>query len=123
MSGGTAQNATTLIRRAKLGPGVNEYYFRPCRSPASARNDRGLKMMIAKILGRLAQPFAERNLRLPTQHPFRLGDVRLPALGIVLGQRLVDERRSAAHPALHLLSKFRDRQLLGIAQIHRIALV
>src|SRR5262245_38668582 len=72
---------------------------------------------------RPAQPFLEPDLRLPAEDLARSGDVRLPDLRIVLGQRLEDDLALRPRDPHHHLGELEQRELVRIADVDRHVLV
>ena len=73
----------------------------------------------AEPLDRFQQSFAERNGRPPTETPLGQRDVRPPLHRIVDRQGLPDELRPRAGQFQDEFGQFEDRELLGIAEVHR----
>src|SRR5213593_810102 len=65
------------------------------------------------------QPFLELNLGLPAEKLARAGDVGLPDLGIVDGQRLVDDLALRAGDAEDGLGELVERELGRVPDIDR----
>src|SRR5947207_1746589 len=66
-----------------------------------------------------AQSFLELNLRLPAEELARPGDIGLPDLRIVDRQRLVDDLALRACDAQDGLGQLVERELPGVAEVHR----
>src|SRR6476659_7345108 len=67
----------------------------------------------------VAQPFVQRHARLPPEHPLGQGDVGLALRGVVDRQWLVDDLRRRTGYLEHLLRQLENRELVGVADVHR----
>ena len=71
-----------------------------------------------------AQSFFEADLRLPTENPARLGDIRLAHLRIILGAQIfVHHTGCVAGECVDQFGKRLDRELAGIPDIDRLDLI
>src|SRR5215213_6866226 len=66
----------------------------------------------------LAQPLVETHLGLPCEYLLCACDVGLADLGVVDGQRLVDDRAAAAPDLEDLLGQLEQGELLWVADVH-----
>src|SRR5512132_1934099 len=80
-------------------------------TPIRLRNDR----LPSETRQHAAQAFLELNLRLPTEELARTGDVGLPDLRIIDGQRFVDELALRAGDTENGLGQLVERELGRVA--------
>src|SRR6478735_7004239 len=76
----------------------------------------------AGLVDRAAQAFAQVDLGLPGQEVAGAADVRPADLGVVRGQRLVDDLRRAAGDLDDGLGQLEERELRGVADVDRVVL-
>src|SRR5437870_882760 len=76
------------------------------RSPWHRRRWQGLRLHdLLEIRQRPRQPLVPPDFRLPAEQPPRQADVRLANLGVVGGQRTVDDLAGAADEPVDLLGE------------------
>src|SRR4051812_28945889 len=73
-----------------------------------------------EVVDRLLQSFANSDLRLPPEHGARTRDVGPADLGIVLGERALDQRRRGVRQLPHHLRELAHRILVGVADVRGI---
>jgi hypothetical protein len=76
----------------------------------------------ARLLDRALKTLAQRHLRRPAEQLLSQRDVRPALLGIVDRQRLVHDLRARSRQLLHGLRQFEQRELIGIADVHRVVM-
>src|SRR4029077_8885780 len=82
-----------------------------------------LALALAERRDRLLQPDAEGDGRTPVQEGTRAGDIGTPLLGIVFRKRLVGNLAAARAELADQVRQLEDRDLGGISNIDRIAVV
>src|SRR5665647_368385 len=75
-----------------------------------------------EIVDGLLQPLADPHLRLPAEHRARARDVGLADLGIVLGERALDEGRGGIRQLAHHLGELAHRVLDRVADVAGIVI-
>src|ERR1700730_5676375 len=88
--------------RSRCGSKASPFNWARARPPKSGWNWRrltsrqGRRTQRLKILDRAPKPFFQADLGFPAQHPLSFGNIRLPALGIILRKRFELQGRSGS---------------------------
>src|SRR5262249_50713 len=78
---------------------------------------------LAEVSQRPPQTLLPAHAWLPAEQRLRTADVGTPYLGVILRERLMDDRVGTAQQSEDLAGEFHDRYLVRIAEVDRIVVV
>src|SRR5712691_283963 len=109
--------SATVFRSLKTGTMTDSFRS---GAPGAPGASVPLPLTFASVPGiRAGQTFAELDLRAPTEDALGEPDVGTAAHRIIDGQRLVDDGRFGAGDLQDELGELADRELVGVADVHR----